>query len=158
MPLSLLVSFRYEVASVPVAVAYLVLVRSMPARRDMLIPAILLIGIASLGVAGFVYVKRSVDIAGCARVANDSAFFRAQLERYRKMHGAYPSTEQGLQALVGQSFGPPEADDWIGEIPPDEWDTPYIYRCPGRKHPDGYDLFSAGPDRKADTADDVWRE
>jgi hypothetical protein len=32
----------------------------------------------------------------------------------------------------------------------------YIYVCPGRKHPHGFDVYSSGPDEKQNTADDVW--
>jgi general secretion pathway protein G len=43
-------------------------------------------------------------------------------------------------------------------VPKDPWQNEYIYRNPGQKNPSGYDLYSAGPDRKADTADDDWGE
>jgi general secretion pathway protein G len=114
-------------------------------RAAVVILVSLLVAIATIAVVAYVRIKPMVDVAKCERVANDTAFFRTQLEAYRRMNGSYPSTRQGLQALVEK----PVSDDW---------GTPYIYRCPGIKHPDGYDLFSAGPDRKADTADDVWRE
>ena len=42
------------------------------------------------------------------------------------------------------------------EVPKDAWNTPYIYRYPGQRNPAGYDLFSAGPDKIPDTADDDW--
>jgi general secretion pathway protein G len=42
------------------------------------------------------------------------------------------------------------------ELPKDPWQKDYIYVCPGVKDPSGYDLYSAGPDRKPDTADDDW--
>jgi general secretion pathway protein G len=82
-----------------------------------------------------------------------------QLMQYEAMNGFYPTTEQGLQALVSQPEGEPRPSRWypfFKEVPKDPWGNPYIYRCPGIKHPDKYDLFSAGPDRQADTADDDW--
>jgi general secretion pathway protein G len=84
-----------------------------------------------------------------------------QLMQYEAMNGFYPSTEQGLQALVSQPESEPRPTRWypfLTSLPKDPWGTPYIYRCPGIKHPDKYDLYSAGPDRQADTADDVWAE
>ncbi|PYL63906.1 MAG: type II secretion system protein GspG, partial [Verrucomicrobia bacterium] len=42
------------------------------------------------------------------------------------------------------------------ERPKDPWQSNYIYLCPGIKNPNGYDLYSAGPDRKPDTSDDDW--
>ena len=44
------------------------------------------------------------------------------------------------------------------KVPKDPYGSNYIYLCPGRKNPTGFDLYSAGPDRKADTADDNWAE
>ena len=84
-----------------------------------------------------------------------------QLMQYEAMNGFYPSTEQGLQALVSQPESEPRPSRWypfFKELPKDPWGNPYIYRCPGIRHPDKYDLFSAGPDRQADTADDDWGE
>ena len=81
------------------------------------------------------------------------------LMQYEAMNGFYPTTEQGLQALVTQPAGEPQPQRWrqfYDKIPTDPWGNPYVYRCPGIKHPDKYDLFSAGPDRQPDTADDDW--
>ena len=41
-------------------------------------------------------------------------------------------------------------------MPNDPWHNNYIYINPGRKNPSGYDLYSAGQDRKPDTPDDDW--
>jgi general secretion pathway protein G len=82
-----------------------------------------------------------------------------QLQLYESMNGFYPTTDQGLQALVTQPQDDPRPTRWyqlFKQVPKDPWGNDYIYRCPGTKHPDSYDLFSAGPDRKADTADDDW--
>jgi general secretion pathway protein G len=81
-----------------------------------------------------------------------------QLMQYEAMNGFYPTTEQGLQALVTQPESEPRPNRWFPffkELPKDPWGSLYIYRCPGIKHPDKYDLYSAGPDRQADTPDDV---
>jgi general secretion pathway protein G len=95
------------------------------------------------------------------RVAADIAALSAGLKFYQMMNGSFPTTDQGLRALVENPTSSPQPAHWrqlIEYIPSDPWNTEYIYRCPGVKNPDGYDLFSAGPDRKPDTADDVWRE
>jgi general secretion pathway protein G len=84
-----------------------------------------------------------------------------QLMQYEAMNGFYPTTEQGLQALVTRADSDPRPTRWyqlFKEVPKDPWGTPYIYRCPGVKNPDKYDLYSAGPDRLPDTADDDWGE
>jgi general secretion pathway protein G len=86
-----------------------------------------------------------------------------QLMQYEAMNGFYPTTEQGIQALVSQPEGEPRPTRWypfFREIPRDPWGSPYIYRCPGIKHPDKYDLYSAGPNRVDDNGagDDDWGE
>lgn len=68
------------------------------------------------------------------------------LDQYRLELGVYPTTEQGLQALVAK---PERADKWQGPylkkaVPPDPWGRLYLYRSPGQ-HGD-YDLFSLGAD------------
>jgi general secretion pathway protein G len=70
------------------------------------------------------------------------------LDQYRIDVGRYPSTAQGLAALVGR----PDAEArWSGPylakaVPVDPWGRPYIYRSPG-EHGD-YDLSSLGGDGK----------
>ena len=70
------------------------------------------------------------------------------LDQYRLDVGAYPTTDQGLQALVNQPDG---VDHWQGPylqklVPYDPWGRPYLYKAPG-EHAD-YDLVSFGADGK----------
>jgi general secretion pathway protein G len=84
-----------------------------------------------------------------------------QLQLYDSMNGFYPTTEQGLQALVTQPSTDPKPARWyqlFKQAPKDPWGTDYVYRCPGQRNPGSYDLYSAGPDRRADTDDDDWGE
>jgi general secretion pathway protein G len=92
-------------------------------------------------------------------VQADIQAISTQLKLYESMNGYLPSTEQGLQALVSQPATEPRPQRWyqlFKEIPRDPWGNNYIYLSPGRKNATSYDLYSAGPDRKADTADDDW--
>ena len=68
------------------------------------------------------------------------------LHQFRLDVGSYPSTEQGLAALV---TSPNNMQRWQGPYlsktpPPDPWGRPYIYKYPG-EHTD-FDLFSHGKD------------
>jgi general secretion pathway protein G len=68
------------------------------------------------------------------------------LDQYRLDVGHYPSTEQGLPALMAQPGGEPK---WAGPylkkaLPNDPWGHPYIYRQPG-EHGE-FDLLSLGKD------------
>ena len=114
----------------------------------------LLMGAAIYKLAGNVEVSRRV------RVQADLQAFNTQLKLYQSLNGFYPSTEQGLQALVAPPSSDPKPSRWTqlmtDPLPKDPWNTPYIYFSPGRKNPNGYDLYSAGPDRTPDTADDDW--
>jgi general secretion pathway protein G len=92
-------------------------------------------------------------------VQADIQAISTQLKLYESMNGYLPTTEQGLSALVTQPSTEPRPQRWyqlFKEIPKDPWGNNYIYLSPGRRNSTGYDLYSAGPDRKADTADDDW--
>lgn len=78
------------------------------------------------------------------------------LTRYRINMGNYPTTEQGLQALL---TAPSEnASNWQGpyvkSLPLDPWGKPYQYRFPGTHNPGSYDLWSFGPDG-TESGDDI---
>ena len=99
----------------------------------------------------------NVEIAKHTAVSADVQALGTQLKLYESMNGFFPTTEQGLQALVTPPETDPKPARWyqlFKEVPKDPWHNNYIYRCPGVKNPGGYDLFSAGPDRIADTTDD----
>ena len=71
------------------------------------------------------------------------------LEYYRLDNGAYPSSDQGLEALVTEPAGFPEPKNWNKEgylpnIPEDPWGEPYLYFNEGRS----FDVYSFGADRK----------
>jgi general secretion pathway protein G len=113
----------------------------------------LLMGVAIYKMAG------NVEIAKHTRIAADVQGIGTQLKLYESMNGFYPTTEQGIQALVSQPESDPKPTRWYQlykEMPKDPWQNDYVYRNPGTKNPTGYDLYSAGPDRKPDTADDDW--
>ena len=78
---------------------------------------------------------------------------------YRLDVGNYPTTEQGLNALITAPAG--KEAKWKGaylkELPLDPWDNPYQYRYPGTKNINGargYDAWSWGPDG-TESADDI---
>ena len=81
---------------------------------------------------------------------------RTGLAAYRLDTGNYPSSAEGLDALVNKPSG---ADDWRGPyldaIPEDPWNNPYRYQFPGTRSNKGYDVWSVGPDRTDGTGDDI---
>jgi general secretion pathway protein G len=101
----------------------------------------------------------NIEYAKHTAVSSDTQSIGTQLRLYESMNGFLPTTEQGLQALVVQPDSDPRPSRWyqlFKEVPKDPWHNNYIYRNPGTKNPNSYDLFSAGPDRIPDTADDDW--
>ena len=74
------------------------------------------------------------------------------LDAYRLDNGQYPTTQQGLAALVVKpSIDPPPT--WHGpylrkDVPLDPWNEPYVYLSPGDVNPTGFDLLSYGADKK----------
>lgn len=92
-------------------------------------------------------------------VSTDIQAISTQLKLYQSMNGLFPTTDQGLEALVIQPTTNPKPQRWFPLLkskPKDLWQHEYIYRCPGIKNPNGYDLFSAGSDGIPDTVDDDW--
>jgi len=116
-----------------------------------IIVIILGVAVAKLG--------NQTGVAKDMRVQADLQSISTQLRLYESMNGFTPTSEQGLKALVQQPDTDPRPARWyqlFKDLPKDPWNNDYIYISPGRKNPTGYDLYSAGPDRKPDTADDNW--
>ncbi|MDR3401081.1 MAG: type II secretion system major pseudopilin GspG [Chthoniobacter sp.] len=111
----------------------------------------LLIGMAVHYTAGHLEEARQVKVRG------DLQQIKTNLMMYQAANGFYPSTEQGLKALVQKPDGDPKPRNWRqlnDEVPRDPWDQEYFYRFPGKHNPKEYDIFSAGPDRNPDTEED----
>ena len=87
-----------------------------------------------------------------ARVQKAQADFKAietALKIYRLDNYVYPTTEQGLEALVEASTLDPEprnfkAGGYLEELPIDPWGRPYLYLSPGEHHE--VDIYSLGAD------------
>jgi len=93
------------------------------------------------------------------RVKADINTVRTMLTMYRGGAGNYPSTSQGLKALITRPDGEPRPVTWrpiTDKVPIDPWGHEYVYVCPGQKNPNSFDLYSAGKDGQAGTQDDVW--
>jgi len=79
------------------------------------------------------------------------------LDLYKLDVGTYPTTEEGLQALVVK---PPDVANWNGpylkgdQIPLDPWSHPYIYRDPSNRTGHDYDLCSPGSSAQSAAAED----
>ncbi len=86
---------------------------------------------------------------------------KTSLVRYRIDLGDYPSTKEGVRALISPPEG--KSDKWRGPYVDakdgrmllDPWKQEYRYLNPGVRNTESYDLFSCGPDGQPGTADDI---
>ena len=102
--------------------------------------------------------KGKMEYAQLVRAKADIQSISSSLMVYRSQNGFFPTTEQGLQALVTRPDSNPRPTQWIQQsdsVPLDPWGHPYYYVCPGKHNPGNYDLYSAGPDGIPDNDDDV---
>ncbi|MDM3869761.1 type II secretion system major pseudopilin GspG [Porticoccus sp. W117] len=91
----------------------------------------------------------SADKARVQKVQADFAAIKTALSAYRLDNYTYPTTEQGLEALVDKPELPPEPRHWknggyLPELPLDPWERPYYYQSPGENGP--FDIYTLGAD------------
>ena len=87
------------------------------------------------------------DDARLVKAKQDVLAIQNALELYRLDNGIYPSTEQGLMALVAQPSSSPVPRDWrvyLKTLPHDPWGHEYLYLNPGQ-HGE-IDVFTQGAD------------
>ena len=125
----------------------------------------ILVVLAIIGLLAGLAVSNSDKIFGHSQEAVAKIFVRDSLKtslvRYRIDLGDYPSTTEGMQALLsapankGDRWRGPYIDSPGNKLPVDPWGEPYQYRYPGTKNKGGYDLFSKGPDKVEGSDDDI---
>lgn len=90
--------------------------------------------------------RSATDRAKKVKAQADIAQLKSGLDRYYLDAGSYPTTDQGLAALVSAPSTGNVPGDWQGpyieKIPPDPWGHEYFYQSDGT---DGYTLKSLGP-------------
>jgi general secretion pathway protein G len=106
----------------------------------------ILIGLVAPNVLG------RVDKARVTAAEADLKTLDLALEMYRLDNKSYPSTDQGLEALVAKPGGEPDAKNWNPDgylkkkqLPLDPWGNQYQYVVPGQEGRP-YDLYSFGAD------------
>ena len=110
----------------------------------------LMVVVVILSILALVIVPRVIDRpdqARAARAQSDIAAIASAVNLYRLDNFRYPTTEQGLAALVNAPVTPPVASNWSGymdRLPQDPWGEPYQYLSPG-VHGD-FDIFTYGAD------------
>lgn len=115
----------------------------------------IMVVVVIIGVLGAIVVPQFMSRPDQAKVTAakiDIQAISTSLEMYRLDNFSYPSTRQGLEALVKRPQGVPTPKSWnaqgyLKSIPLDPWGTSYQYLNPGVQSADGsYDLYSFGAD------------
>lgn len=114
---------------------------------------------AGLMMGYFVSSEFEPRVSNRANIASsqaDIANLDRAIETFKVDYGRYPTTEEGLQALLSP---PADIKGWSGPylnaVPLDRWGKPYVYLSPGRHNQVGYDIYSCGPDTVDGTPDDI---
>jgi general secretion pathway protein G len=127
---------------------------------ELLLVLVILSVLAAVVVPKFTRRSQQARITGArAEIAN----LELSLDMFEIDVGRYPTTEEGLIALIEEPSG---VNDWGGsylkskDVPLDPWGGEYAYRCPGQHNTEGYDLHSYGPDGQDGGGDDIdnWSE
>ncbi|VXC16803.1 type II secretion system major pseudopilin GspG [Massilia sp. 9I] len=112
----------------------------------------IMVVVVIIGILGALVVPKLLGRTGEARVTaakTDIATMMQALKLYKLDNQRYPSTEQGLQALITKPTAGPAANGWkaggyMEKLPKDPWGNAYQYLSPGI-HGE-VDIFSLGAD------------
>lgn len=110
----------------------------------------LLVVIAIIGVLAALIVPNVINRADDAKLTaarSDVNMLMQQLKIYRLDNQRYPSSEQGLEALVRKptvGTAPPNWKPYLEKLPADPWGRPYQFANPGIQGE--IDVFSLGAD------------
>jgi general secretion pathway protein G len=115
----------------------------------------LLVVLAILGLLIGLVAPRALSLLGSSKqkIAHiDIERIAGNLDIYKLDVGTYPTSDQGLQALIARPSG---VERWNGpyikgdKVPEDPWGHPFVYRFPSQRQGLDYDLYSLGPTGQA---------
>ncbi|MBV6413797.1 MAG: type II secretion system major pseudopilin GspG [Xanthomonadales bacterium] len=105
--------------------------------------------IAILSTVVVINLAGNVDEARVTRARQDIQALTTALQLYRNDNASYPSSQQGLDALMTRPSGNPPAPNWkpyLAKLPNDPWGRPYQYLQPGQRGE--FDVWSMGADQR----------
>lgn len=114
----------------------------------------IMVVIVILGILAAVVVPNIMgrpDEARITKTKQDVRALETALDLYKLDNFNYPTTEQGLEALVTKPTTPPEPkryreEAYLKKVPKDPWENEYQYLSPGEHG--AIDIFSLGPDQQ----------
>jgi general secretion pathway protein G len=100
--------------------------------------------------AAFLWPRSLSHPAPISAALTQISLLETALYIFKVDNGYFPAGTNGLVDLTRQ---PPGATNWHGPyisraVPKDPWGHDYIYECPGRHNPQGFDISAVGPDGK----------
>lgn len=137
--------------------------RPSPYRRSAagftLLEMVIVLGIIAMILGGAIFAMKGIgDGAKLSQVEADFKSLDTGLMTYKLNAGNFPTTQQGLKALVEKPTTNPIPRRWSQiskKVPLDPWKQEYIYRFPGKKNANEYEIISKGPDGIENNADDI---
>lgn len=119
---------------------------------ELLLVLVILAVLAAIVVPKFT--NRSQQARETAAKSSISAI-KTSLDAFEVDNGRYPTTDEGMGALLAPPNG---SSDWKGpymeKLPKDPWQREFVYKYPGTHNPSGYDIFSLGADGN-ESPDDI---
>jgi general secretion pathway protein G len=131
---------------------------------------VIIIGIlAAFVVPNFINAPTTAKIGLTTAAIGPNGSIPSTLKMYRVAMGRYPTTDEGLKALIEAPQDEADAKKWKTGGGPffddqaafnDQWGHPYHYACPGQYNTESFDLSSDGPDGQEGTDDDItnWKK
>lgn len=119
----------------------------------------LMVVVVILSILAAVVIPRVMDRPEQARISaakNNVRAITSALDMYKLDNYQYPTTDQGLEALVERPGLEPQPANWnryMNKLPVDPWGNEFRYLQPG-KHTD-VDVFSPGPNGRPGDQDDI---
>jgi general secretion pathway protein G len=123
----------------------------------------ILVVLAIIGLVAGLAISKIGGIYDSAKIQTADLFVRTSvklpLNAYKIAMGDYPSSSDGLQALIARPSQ--RGERWAGpyiegdKVPTDPWGDPYQYEYPGKHNKGSFDIWSKGPDHQSGTDDDI---
>jgi general secretion pathway protein G len=119
----------------------------------------LMVVVVILGILAAVVVPRVMDRPEQARIVatkNNIRALQSALDMYKLDNYRYPTTDQGLEALIEAPRTGPRPGNWsryLDNVPHDPWGNEYLYLQPGKFG--DIDIFSTGPNGRRGDEDDI---
>lgn len=113
----------------------------------------IMVVVVILGILAAIVIPKIIsrpEEARLVKAKQDILAIQEALDLYKLDNGFYPSTNQGLSALIKRPSSQPVPQNWksggyLQRLPLDPWGKAYQYLNPGVHTPDGVDIFTYGP-------------